>query len=68
MRRKRRLIRLPEVLSKTGGSRTAIYAGVEQGTFPSPVKIGRTRAIAWVEDEVDAWIEAQIEARDGRAA
>ncbi len=29
--------------------------------FPEPIKIG-ARAVAWVEEEVDAWIEARIEA------
>lgn len=54
------LIRLKEVKAKTGLSRSAIYA---DPSIPKPVKIG-PRAVAWVESEVDAWIEARIASRD----
>jgi prophage regulatory protein len=36
---------------------------VGKGEFPKPIKIG-TRAVAWRESEIDAWITARIE--DGR--
>lgn len=52
------LIKLPRVLEKTGLGRTAIYTNP---TFPKPVKIG-TRAVAWVEQEVDDWIARRIAA------
>ena len=28
-------------------------------TFPTPIKLS-TRSIGWIEEEVDAWIQAQI--------
>ena len=69
----KRFIRLPEVLSRTGYGRTTIYRKMEDGSFPSSVKLdGRppknpeafdSRAIAWIEDEVDQWIESTIEER-----
>ena len=37
---------------------------MERLGFPKPVKIG-TRSVAWVEEEVDAWVEARVAARDG---
>ena len=39
------------------------------GKFPRPVKLGPGRN-AWVEDEIDAWIDGRIVARDqhGEAA
>jgi len=43
----------------TGLGRSSLYNGVAAGTFPSPVAIG-TRSVAWVSDEVDAWIESRI--------
>ena len=71
---KPRLIRLPEVLSRTGYGRTTIYRKMEDGSFPSSVKLdGRppknpeafdSRAVAWIEDEVEQWIESIIEERD----
>ena len=69
----KRFIRLPEVLSRTGYGRTTIYRKMEEGTFPRSVKLGSppidpnvfdTRAVAWIEDEVDQWIDSRIEDRD----
>ena len=72
--RQKKFIRLPEVLSRTGYGRTTIYRKMEDGSFPSSVKLdGRppknpeafdSRAIAWIEDEVEQWIESRIEERD----
>ena len=70
---KSRLIRLPEVLSRTGYGRTSIYRKMEEGTFPRCLKLGSPfkdhtkfdcRAIAWIEDEVDQWVISRIEERD----
>lgn len=58
----RRLIRRPAVTDRTGLSRTTIWRAVRAGTFPVPVPIGQ-RAMAWVEAEVDAWIEARLAER-----
>jgi prophage regulatory protein len=55
-----RLIKLPEVERITGKGRTSIYS---DPSFPRPLKIG-TRASAWVESEVIAWIESQIAKRE----
>ena len=70
---KTRLIRLNEVLSRTGYGRTSIYRKMDEGTFPKCLKLGSPikdptqfdcRAIAWIEDEVDQWVESRIEERD----
>ena len=69
----KRFIRLPEVLSRTGYGRTTIYRKMEDGSFPRSVKLGGppidpnvfdSRAIAWIEDEIEQWIESRIEERD----
>ena len=71
--RQKRLIRLPEVLSRTGYGRTTIYRKMEDGDFPKSVKLGGppidpsafdSRAVAWIEDDVDQWIESRIEEQD----
>ncbi len=54
-----RFLRLPSVISRTGLSRSTIYLRVSTGTFPKPVSLGG-RAVAWVESEIEDWIEAQI--------
>ena len=38
-----RFLRLPEVLARTGLSRSTIYVRVDQGLFPRPVFAGRAR-------------------------
>lgn len=64
-----RLIKRPEVQRLTGLSRTGIYDRVRRGEFPAPVSLGGS-AVAWVESEVSAWIQARIEASrtTGKAA
>lgn len=54
-----RLLRLPDVESKTGKSKQAIYAAIRAGTFPDPVPIGRN-SVAWLEAEVDQWIADRL--------
>ena len=62
-----RFLRLPEVLERTGLSRSTIYVRLEQGFFPRPVSLG-ARAVGWIESEVDEWIRQRIEdSRDGAA-
>lgn len=53
------LIRLPEVQRRTGYSKAWIYRLMSQGKFPTSVKIG-TRAIAFVESEIDEWVNERI--------
>jgi prophage regulatory protein len=61
-----RLLGLLEVMSRTRKCRTAIYVGQKNGTFPISVKTG-SRSCAWVESEVDEWIQRTIVAsRAGR--
>ncbi|MDI3441650.1 AlpA family transcriptional regulator [Erwinia sp. V90_4] len=54
------LIRLSEVQRRTGYSKAWIYRLMSQKRFPTSVKIG-TRAIAFVESEIDEWINTRIE-------
>ena len=72
LKQKHRFIRLNEVMSRTGYGRTSIYRKMEDGSFPKSLKLGGppkdpnvfdSRAIAWIEDEVDQWIESRIEDR-----
>lgn len=49
------MLRLPTVLNKTGLSRSSLYQLMKYRKFPTPVKIG-VRSVAWVEDEVNAWL------------
>ena len=73
MKSNHRFIRLNEVLSRTGYGRTTIYRKMEDGSFPRSLKLDGppkdpsifdSRAVAWIEDEVDQWVEDRIEDRD----
>lgn len=55
------ILRLPEVKSRTGLSRSTIYLRVAEGRFPPPISLGG-RAVGWVESEVQGWVEARISA------
>ena len=43
-----RFLRLPEVLERTGLSRSTIYVRLAEGRFPRPVRLGG-RAVGWIE-------------------
>lgn len=58
-----RIIRLKDVIERTGLARSTIYQHVANGTFPTPVPLG-DRAVGWVEREVQDWIMARIAQRD----
>jgi len=61
-----RFLRLPDVLARTGLSRSTIYVRLEQGRFPKPVSLG-ARAVGWIESEVDEWIRERIVASRSNA-
>lgn len=64
------LLRLPKVEAATGYRRSTIYRLIQQGEFPPPISLSSGgRASAWVEDEINAWIQKRIaESRNGRGA
>ncbi|AGR00323.1 MULTISPECIES: AlpA family phage regulatory protein [Vibrio harveyi group] len=44
-------------MEKTELSRSAIYRKMNDDAFPKSVNLG-DRAVAWVESEVDYWVES----------
>jgi prophage regulatory protein len=54
-----RLYRRPEVEARTGLKKSELYRRAAADRFPRPLKLGR-RFTAWVADEVDAWVAAEI--------
>lgn len=57
----KRMLKLAEVKHKVPLSRTQIYVQISQGRFPRPINIGM-RAVAWLESDIDAWIEERAAA------
>lgn len=59
----RTFLRLKQVKSVTGMSRSWIYDAVRRGVFPAPIALSR-RAIAWDSVAIAAWQEQRIQQRD----
>lgn len=55
-----RILRLPEVKSSVGLSRSTIYLRIEEGSFPKPISLG-ARAVGWLQSDVEAWVSKQVE-------
>jgi predicted DNA-binding transcriptional regulator AlpA len=62
-----RFLRLPDVLEKTGLSKTSAYT---LPGFPKSLKIkpgtGIQGGARWVEAEIDAWMQSLIQLRDSK--
>ena len=62
------LVRIPSVKEQTGLSKSYIYQLCKEGKFPKAVPLvpGGT-SVAWVESEIQEWIDQRIAERDGGA-
>ena len=59
----RKLIKKNEVMEMCGISSSTLYRLIKSGQFPNPVKTSE-RSVAWIENEVEQWIDSRIEERD----
>jgi prophage regulatory protein len=59
-----RILRLRDVKARTGLATSTIYAAMASGKFPRPIPLG-VRAVGWLSDEIDGFIEACRRKRDG---
>ena len=55
------ILRLPTLKTRVGLSRSTIYQGVADGSFPRPISLG-ARAVGWLESDIDEWISRKIAA------
>ena len=53
------ILRRKQVEDLTGLCRSAIYQKISKGIFPKPISLG-TRAVGWLESEINNWIEWRI--------
>lgn len=60
------LLRLPQVITRTGLKRSSIYNAMEAGTFPKQIPLGE-RAVAWNSDSIDQWINDRIRKAENSA-
>ena len=54
-------LRLPDVKSVTGLSKTSLYALIREKSFPAPVRLS-PRAVAWLKSEVRQWVVERVHA------
>ncbi|MEQ6345452.1 AlpA family transcriptional regulator [Vibrio cyclitrophicus] len=52
-----RFLKLKKVMQKTALSRSAIYRKMNDNNFPQSINLS-DRAVAWVDSDIDAWMEA----------
>jgi prophage regulatory protein len=65
MQKPNKLIRIKSVLEMTSISRSYLYQLVSKGDFPKPVQLVHGgKSVAWIEAEVQSWVESRIQARD----
>ena len=62
-----RFLKLKEVMALTALSRSSIYKFMEESRFPKSVSLG-DRAVAWVESEVEEWMNERLSQRDEKQA
>ena len=60
-----RFIRKNPTAKQVGYHPSHVMRLVRAGKFPQPVRLG-PNSVAFVEDEVEAWMKARVEARDKR--
>lgn len=58
------ILRRRQVEKRVGLTRSPLYASIKAGTFPKPIKLGNSKAVGWLEHEIDAWLAKQIQERD----
>lgn len=58
-----RFLRLPEVLHRSGHSRSSVYRHIAEKLLPPPVHLG-AKTSAWPEHEVDAVNRARLAGAD----
>ena len=56
-----KFLRFPEVIDRTGKSKSTIWAAIKDGSFPKQVKLG-PRAVGWIEAEIDGHNQYCIDA------
>ncbi len=54
------ILRLKEVLIKTGMARSSLYSAIQKGQFPQSIRLG-ARAVGWLEHDVETWIQERVE-------
>ena len=55
------LLRLPDVVNRTGLSKRSVYRWMSKGKFPASIRYGNSRIVAWKERDIATWINSQLQ-------
>jgi prophage regulatory protein len=58
-----KILRLSEVINRTGLGRSSIYKLISEGLFPKSLPLFN-RSVGWLESEIDEWILSRVMERD----
>lgn len=62
-----KILKISDLKSITGLSRSSIYRASADGSFPRPIKLGQ-RSSGWLKSEIDDWLTERVSAsRSGEA-
>ena len=53
------VLRIFEVSDRTGLPRSSIYAKIQTGDFPRPIKLG-ARSVGWLEADINSWLDEKV--------
>jgi prophage regulatory protein len=51
----KKLLRLQQVIEKVALSKSTIYRGMGDGSFPRPLRLG-SRMVRWLSDDIDNYL------------
>lgn len=54
------VLRLKEVIKRTGLAKCTIYKKMSEQTFPKPIPLS-TKAVGWLESDINKWFEERIQ-------
>ena len=57
-----KFLKLPQVISITGLSRSSIYLAISENRFPPQIPLG-ARSVVWVEAEIQEWMQSCLNRR-----
>jgi prophage regulatory protein len=62
-----RILSVNQVIDRTGLSRRTLYQEISEHRFPRPIQL-TARRVGWPELDIETWLIAKIEKRDGAIA
>jgi len=56
------ILRLPALCERVGLGRSTVYALMQRGQFPHPIRLS-ARAVGWRDADIEAWLQSRAAQR-----